>query len=127
MRLRREWQKWGVGCDPRAQIAHFPLAAPSVASLALKPRRAAVLHVACEKIAAGDATLLVGQGEWRDGAVRPGLRILPAQACVLATFGEDLIHSRARNGKVLLGGGCGNRHRTGLVSTAVVYVVKLVG
>src|SRR6185312_13272055 len=126
-----------LGAAPRAQIAHLPLAALGAAGLALQPRLAAVLDVAGEKIAAGDAVLLVGRGERRDRATGAGLRVLPRQAGMRATFGQDLARRGARNGEVALGRrlrsrlGHGQPERSGRVGPALVlfrkHVVELIG
>src|SRR5258708_3935293 len=125
---------WDLGITPRSQTAHFPFAAPVTASLALQPRFATLPDIACEKITARDAILLVGRGKRRDSAAGSGPLVLPGQASVLATFSENLIHSRLRNGEVAvdqhfrarLGHG-GGPERARLVSAVFVQVVELVG
>src|SRR5260370_36945725 len=89
-----------LGVSPSAQTAHFPFAAPVTASLALQPQFATLPYIACEKITAGDAILLVGRGKRRDCAAGSGPLVLPGQASVLAHFREDLIHSRLPTGEV---------------------------
>src|SRR5262245_12540409 len=126
-----------LGVVPGPQIAHFPLAVLGAAGRTLQPWLAAVLHVAGEKIAASDPVLTVDRGEGCNGAARPGLRILPRHAAVLAALDQNLAHGGTGDREVGLGrhlrgrlGRCGSR-RVGLSGRAGILVrkhgVELVG
>src|SRR5262245_13379164 len=87
----------------RPQVLHFPLALVDAAGLALEPGLVTLAHVARQEVAAGEAVLVVGGRDRRDGAARAGARVLPRDAGIPAAAAEHVVHGGLGDHQVRLG------------------------